>query len=148
MQEDLTKKLEQSLHENLVHALHTYSAYERDYLENNHNDIKDMESINATKAKETNPSILRLLDSLTKEIKSLKAKAVFKDPNNNNITDLKDDLPTINPRTNKPYKRYCWTHGCGNHWSNRCRNPKAGHKNEATFKDRMGGSNKGCLPAN
>ena len=86
----------------------------------------------------TDPAVLKLLESLTSKIKALKSRSV--------ISDLKEDLPLNNPRTNQPYRRYCWTHGCGNHWSNRCRNPKPGHQNDATFKNRMGGSNKGCLP--
>ena len=91
----------------------------------------------------TDPAILKLLESLQKEIQNLKVPS--SDPPTPSSDS--DDLPLINPRTNQPYKRYCWTHGCGSHWSNRCRNPKAGHKNEATFRNRMGGSNKGCLPA-
>ena len=77
MQDNLTKKLEQSLHENLVHALHTYISYERDYQESKNSNNSDTKSINAINSKETDPNILRLLDSLTKEIKALKAKVVF-----------------------------------------------------------------------
>ena len=52
----------------------------------------------------------------------------------------------INPKTGKPYKRYCWTCGCCNHWGKHHPSPKApGHRDEATFKDHMGGSNKNCL---
>ena len=46
----------------------------------------------------------------------------------------------------KQPKRYCWTHGCCAHWSSNCENPKPGHKKEATFRNRLGGSNKNCLP--
>ena len=57
-----------------------------------------------------------------------------------------NSLPTVNPRTRRPYKRYCWTHGCCTHWDRHCKAKKAGHQDAATFKERMGGSNKGCLP--
>ena len=52
----------------------------------------------------------------------------------------------INPKTGKPFKRYCWTCGCCNHWGKNHPGVKApGHRDEATFKNRMGGSNKNCL---
>ena len=40
-------------------------------------------------------------------------------------------------------KAYCWTHGVGHH-GNECLNPSTGHKPEATIKNTMGGSAKGC----
>ena len=39
---------------------------------------------------------------------------------------------------------YCWTHGAGNHTSTDCRNKKEGHKDNATFSNRMGGSKSYC----
>ena len=52
----------------------------------------------------------------------------------------------VNPKTGKPYKRYCFTCGCCNHWGRNHPGPKApGHRDDATFKNRMGGSNKNCL---
>ena len=39
---------------------------------------------------------------------------------------------------------YCWSHGACNHLGANCHNPKPGHKNDATFKNRMGGSNYFC----
>lgn len=53
---------------------------------------------------------------------------------------------TINPKTGKPYRRYCWTHGCYTHWGKDCLSKATNHKDTATFKDRMGGSDKNCLP--
>ena len=43
--------------------------------------------------------------------------------------------PKLNPKNGKPWKRYCWTCGCCDHWGKLCPNPATGHKNEATFKD-------------
>ena len=40
-------------------------------------------------------------------------------------------------------KAYCWTHGVGHH-GKECLNPSTGHKPEATIKNTMGGSAKGC----
>ena len=51
----------------------------------------------------------------------------------------------INPKTGMPWKHYCWTCGCCPHWGKNCPRKAKGHKNNATFKNRMGGSNKNCL---
>ena len=51
---------------------------------------------------------------------------------------------TINPRTGLEWKRYCWSCGCCPHWGKNCPFKKKGHKSEATFSNRMGGSNKNC----
>ena len=53
----------------------------------------------------------------------------------------------VNPKNGKAWKRYCWTCGCCDHWGKFCPNPTAGHKNDATFKDRMNGSTEGVLGA-
>ena len=41
------------------------------------------------------------------------------------------------------YTKYCWTHGLCNHISKERKNKREGHKDDATFKNRMGGSSKG-----
>ena len=51
----------------------------------------------------------------------------------------------INPKTGKQWKRYCWSCGCCVHWGRNCPNKKSGHKDEATFRNRMGGSDANCL---
>lgn len=50
----------------------------------------------------------------------------------------------INPKTGRPYQRYCWTCGCCPHWGRNCPKKKKGHRDEATFCNRMGGSNANC----
>ena len=52
----------------------------------------------------------------------------------------------INPRTGKEFKRYCFSCGCCLHWENNSPTKKSGHKDDATFKNRMGGSNENCMP--
>ena len=42
---------------------------------------------------------------------------------------------TINPKTGRAFKRYC-----------HCTVKKRGHKDDASFKDRKGGSDKDCMP--
>ena len=50
----------------------------------------------------------------------------------------------INPKTGRPYQRYCWSCGCCPHWGRNCPRKKKGHHDEATFRNRMGGSNANC----
>ena len=50
---------------------------------------------------------------------------------------------TANSNKNRP-KFYCWSHGRCGHKSADCRNKKAGHKDDATFANKMNGSLKGC----
>ena len=39
---------------------------------------------------------------------------------------------------------YCWSHGACAHSSADCNNKKRGHQDEATFKNKMGGSTRFC----
>ena len=82
----------------------------------------------------TMKSMISTIQELKNEIASLKANS-----NNKNID------PNINPKTGKPWRRYCWTHGCCTHSSRNCPNKAPGHKNNATFKNRQGGSNENCI---
>ena len=43
---------------------------------------------------------------------------------------------------------YCWSCGAWNHTSRRCRRKKEGHKDEATFDNKMGGSTLYCQESN
>ena len=55
---------------------------------------------------------------------------------------------TINPRTGKPFRRYCHSCGCCDHWGKHCKHKKPGHQDNTTFKNRMGGSDLNCLVPN
>ena len=61
------------------------------------------------------------------------------------LSGSRKGMQKINPKTGKAYKRYCWSCGCCTHWEKFCPNKKRGHKDEATFKERMNGSSDGCL---
>ena len=52
---------------------------------------------------------------------------------------------TVNPRTGQPWKRYCWTHGLVSYFGRDCKSKADGHQDNASFKNRMGGSTKGVL---
>ena len=43
--------------------------------------------------------------------------------------------------------RYCWTHGACNHWGRNCHNKAPNHKDEATFRNTMGGNTNGVRGA-
>ena len=88
----------------------------------------------------------KMMEKLLKSFQELQLKV---DTMCKNTTENKNNnkLPTINPRTGQPYKRYCWTHGCCAHWSRQCPAKKRGHQDDATFKDRKGGSTQGVLGA-
>mmetsp|Transcript_15151 Transcript_15151/g.21611 ORF Transcript_15151/g.21611 Transcript_15151/m.21611 type:complete len:154 (-) Transcript_15151:104-565(-) len=54
-----------------------------------------------------------------------------------------------NPNTGlRQYPHYCWTHGGSNHSGYDCNHPAHGHRPEATFDFRMGGSNVRCFSTN
>ena len=65
--------------------------------------------------------------------------------NNNRGNRTRDE--SINPRTGKPWKRYCWTHGLVSYFGKDCKNKAPGHRDDASFKNRMGGSTEGVLGA-
>ena len=83
-------------------------------------------------------AILQLLKTMEAKINRLEASNATKTKN----ATTKD----INPKTGRPFRRYCWTHGCCTHWGKDCTAKASGHQDDATFKERKGGSNKNCLP--
>ena len=61
-------------------------------------------------------------------------------PNTTTTTNI-----NINPKTWLEWEHYCWSCGCCLHWGQICPSKKRGHKNEATFRNRMGGSSENFL---
>ena len=49
-----------------------------------------------------------------------------------------------NFRQRRNISRYCWTHGACNHTGYNCENPAVGHRPEATFENKLGGSTYYC----
>ena len=60
---------------------------------------------------------------------------------------LDERQPSTQTRTHRVLTSYCWTHGAGNHKSADCCNKKDGHKDNATFDNRMDGSSAFCKAA-
>ena len=65
------------------------------------------------------------------------------------IMSLQQQIQNNSNQTQDPPRRrrgqkYCWTHGACNHNSSDCKSKAQNHIDTATFKNRQGGSNKGC----
>ena len=89
-------------------------------------------SANSVTSNITMESLYTTIQNLQNDIKKLKTPKMIRD------TD-------INVKTGKPFKRYCWTHGCCAHFSRNCDSKAIGHIDNTSFKNRQGGSNKNCL---
>ena len=94
------------------------------------------EKANVTTQDKVQLEILKLLKEIRSDIVANKPTA-----DNNNEK---------NPRWKKrPYKRtdtrfYCWSCGAWNHKSKDCKRKKEGHRDEATFENKLGGSTYYC----
>ena len=75
---------------------------------------------------------------------------------NQKLMDMLAQKENVNPNGNKQQGNgshrkhskpwlYCWTHGAGSHTSKDCKFKMTGHQDDATFKDRKGGSAFRCL---
>ena len=80
--------------------------------------------------------LLDIISELTKNVDTLSSYI--------NQGSTKNDVD-INKKIGEPYRRYCWSCGYCIHWVRHCKMKEPGHKDEATFINRMGGSNKNCL---
>ena len=93
-------------------------------------------SLNSAVSSVTMDTLLNTINELKREVTALKNTPTPTPANPN-----KD----INPRTGKKWRRYCWTHGCCTHHGSSCNNKAEGHKDNATFRNRLGGSSKNCV---
>ena len=117
----------------LLSALNDFQEHQLESEDNNQGQDNTFRVNNLTKDDNTTTDLLNLIKQLTEKVDKL---------SHNQTTPS----CTINPKTGKPYKRYCWSCRCCDHWGKNCPNKKTGHQDTATFKDRKGGSNKDCLP--
>ena len=86
--------------------------------------------INATTSDSLQAQMLKLLERIEKK-----------------LDDGTTKRPPKRKYTRKDTSKYCWSHGACTHGSSDCRSPKPGHKNEATFENKMGGSTSYCTLA-
>ena len=67
--------------------------------------------------------------------------------NNSTIRQSSSSIPRQHrPRTNT--SKYCWSHGACAHTSQQCRSKKSGHRDDATFRNKLGGSTAYCTNTN
>ena len=99
-----------------------------DNLEVDRENIPPHSQVNAV---QSNTQILAIIENLQKKVEALTTQI----QNKNSSTNL-----DINSKTRKPYKHYYWMCVCYSHWGRNYPGVKAaGHKDEATFINRMGG---------
>ena len=91
---------------------------------------------NATSTNTVQLEILKLLKELSTDIKQ--TKAVPRQHQSQKTPDNKNS--PLHADTSK----YCWTHGAGNHSSSECKRRAQGHKHEAVFTNKLGGSKAYC----
>ena len=131
LREDLNTQLKNTISDAMM-LLNTSDEQPTNFSESLSSPNMSTPSANSVTSTITMESLFATIQDLKNEITSLK----------NSKNDVNNE---INPRTGKPFKRYCWTHGCCTHSSKNCQNKAPGHKDNATFKNRQGGSNKNCL---
>ena len=149
-QEHLSERFETQLKMNLVETLDAYSR----------GSIEEIQSDNYSKcgtcptASESSGSISNVSHDSAVMIMMQKMMERMdnweKTPNKSNRSNSnnsENSKENINPKSGKSWKRYCWSCGCCKHWGRNCPSRKAGHRIDATFKDRKGGSPKGVIGA-
>ena len=102
-------------------------------------EISDMISNVSSKTSSSEKNILSMLRKMMEKMNDLETRVQDKVPASKKVFEK------LNPKNGKAWKRYCWTCGCCDHWGKFCPKPAAGHRNEATFKDRLNGSTVGVL---
>ena len=89
---------------------------------------------------DTNQQILQLLRTMQQQLTSNNT------PNNSERRGRNRRTPDNASFNRRVKDKYCWTHGACNHASGDCSRKAPGHRDEATFANRMGGSNAFCPP--
>ena len=104
---------------------------------------------NATSTNTVQMEILKLLKQMNANMENMGQQQNSAQRGKNGYSQRKpkkspDNLG--NYRFRKDITKYCWTHGACNHNGGDCEFPATGHKNNATFSNKMGGSLAFCQP--
>ena len=128
-QEQMSQRLDEHFKVNFIEALTQFNQIEnQSFSDVSSSYTPPPAAANAVQYSPSNDTIEQLLATvrdLSSKVESLTSK-------NQSYKNVKNE---INPRTGKPFKRYCWSCGCCTHWGRICPNKKKGHKDEATFKN-------------
>lgn len=97
---------------------------------------------------DTTTEILQALKNLTANYKKLENKfASISDTPRGGLRDITNTNDRRERRPRTIVTKYCWTHGGCGHKSGDCKNPGTGHKRDATFASKKGGSTEYCNEA-
>ena len=152
---DLTDNFNQ-MRDDIVQSMHALTLHHRDIERSlEHEPPPDATpaptpapSMNSTN--DTNAQLLRVLQQMQEQLTTLS------NPNNgrtNGRTRNDNSQRSMNrdqrnqprtPRSRSNISKYCWTHGACAHDSRDCNNKAPGHKDDATFANKLGGSTLYC----
>ena len=147
----MSNNLKQEFENNLAHTLQALSLIDEN--KENMNYQLNEQFIPQTEEQETMMMNMKskrdpIIDQLMKQMTSMSNQIQALSGGNNMNTGTSQSGSSsshINPKTGQEWKRYCWSCGCCSHWGKNCPSKKKGHKNDATFKNRMNGSGNNCL---
>ena len=110
-------------------------------------DEPEIQQANAARQTGNNKNVILLL---MQQMKSMQDMMNMMQNNMNNMCTNANNTNNFN-RQNKggcEECKYCWTHGWCFHDGRECTHKAQGHKDNATFKNHMNGSNKNCKKGN
>jgi len=147
----MSNNLKQEFETNLAHTLQALSLIDENKENMNYQlneqfipQNEEQETMMMNMKSKRDPIIDQLMKQMT--VMSNQIQALSGGNNTNTGTGQSGSSSShINPKTGQEWKRYCWSCGCCTHWGKNCPNKKKGHKNDATFKNRMNGSSNNCL---
>ena len=84
---------------------------------------------------DSNAELLRLIQQLQSQVNDLSTQSHLSPPSARR---------PLRPRRN--IGKYCWTHGACSHDGKDCKNKAPGHRDDATFSNKLGGSTYYCQP--
>ena len=99
------------------------------------------QKVNATAGDQMMFEILKLLKDLKEDRKDSSSRKRHRDDN-----ELQNGHNKKSYRTRTNVSKYCWSHGACSHTGKECTKRNNGHKEEATFKNKLGGSIRFCPP--
>ena len=92
------------------------------------------------------PQIMTQMSQLIQQMNAMQHQINNAD-NNTIIRQSSSSVPRQHRlRTNT--SKYCWSHGAYAHTSQQCRSKKSGHRDDATFTNKLGGSTVYCNNSN
>lgn len=97
-------------------------------------------SANATVRDEVGKQILEMLKDICNEMRASRKRPSYDRRDDGNNQDSKKRSKKKGKRRRTNISKYCWSCGAWNHVSKYCRFKKDGHKDDATFDNKMGGA--------